>query len=380
MDINNKKIKVLIVTGIFAPDIGGPATYAKLLLENLSADDFELSLINFGNFKKYPKIIRHIFFFFYVLKKAVSKDLIFALDLVSVGLPTLVAGKILGKKIIVRMAGDHAWEQGCQRFGIKDSLDDFSKNYKGYPFLVRLLKKAQYFVAQKANLIIVPSEYLKTIVQNWGIKSNKIKVIYNSVNVKDVYSDKAKIRQELHLEGLVILTIGRLVPWKGFRELIKLFPELKKTFSNLSLLIIGDGPMEIELKQLVKEKNLENSVFLKGKFGKDELYKYIKASDLFILNTHYEGFSHQLLEVMLLGTPVITTRVEGNIELIDDGRNGILVEYNNFSEIKSAAEKILLNDILAKEFANNAKTKASQFSRERMISELIAVFKNYQAL
>ena len=102
----------------------------------------------------------------------------------------------------------------------------------------------------------------------------------------------------------------------------------------------------------------------------------IKASDIFILNTGYEGFSHQLLEVMSVETPIITTAVGGNLELVDDGRNGFLVEYNDRKEIKTALKILLDNKNLSKQFTRSAKEKLKNFSLEKMLENLLRELKN----
>ena len=83
---------------------------------------------------------------------------------------------------MVKIVGDYAWEQGQQRFGITQTLDDFVQTTH-VPFLVRLLRRIQTRVAQGAVRVIVPSEYLKDIVIQWGIPEKKITIINNSIQL-----------------------------------------------------------------------------------------------------------------------------------------------------------------------------------------------------
>lgn len=372
----NKPKKILVATGIYPPDVGGPATYSKLLKEELpkfSKDKIRAIILNFGEVRKWPKIIRHFIYFIKALNRGRFCEVIYAQDPASVGLPALWAAKILRKPFLLKIVGDYAWEQGVARFGIRDTLDDFSKQKNIYPWFVERLKKIETYVAKEADLVIVPSEYLKRIVVNWGISPDKITVIYNSFEApKDILSKDA-IRKKMKISGELIVSAGRLVPWKGFDTLIKLWPEILEKYPNAKLLIIGEGPEKNKLDNLIKKLKLEDSVLLTGRLDQQMLLVYLKVADVFILNTAYEGFSHQLLEVASVGTPIITTKIGGNPEIIKDGINGILVEYDNQLELISAINKILLSPELARKLSVGAENKVKEFNVEKMVTSLIRV-------
>ncbi len=365
------KKTILIATGLYPPDIGGPATYSYLLNEELPRYGWQVKVLSFGEVRFLPKIFRHLVYSWKIFRQISRYRIIYAQDPVSVGLPVCLACWLTGRSFILKIVGDYAWEQGSQRFGVKDRLDDFSLESEKYPWSVKLLKKIQTGVANRAEKIIVPSNYLKKIVSNWGINPDKIIVIYNAFNFPENLPEKKELRRELHLSGQTIISVGRLLPWKGFSLLIEMMPELVFSYSDLKLYIIGEGPDCNYLKKLITEKKMTDHVFLSGRLSQKELLKFIKASDLFVLNTSYEGFSHQLLEAMWCGTPIITTKVGGNPELITSDQNGYLVEYNNASEIKNAISKILNNESLPSQISQAAEERVKLFNRERMIEELI---------
>ncbi len=364
-------MKVLIATGIYPPEIGGPATYSKLLADKLPERGIQVDVLPFRDVRGFPKIIRHIAYFIKVLRRGKTADIIFAQDPVSVGFPTMLAAKILGKRFFLKVVGDYAWEQGVQRFGVNDFLDDFSKQYRGYSFLVRVLKRIERIVAQRAEKIIVPSQYLKQIVVNWGIDEQKIYVIYNAFSVTQTTERKEELRRILKFNGKIMVSVGRLVSWKGFGLLIELMPELIKKNPELKLYIIGEGPEFYDLRGLVDTQMLNDRVFLLGKLPHDMVLKYLKAADLFVLNTGYEGFSHQLLEVMASGTPLVTTAVGENIELITKDETGVLVGYNDKEGIKEAIEKIFSDKIFSDKISGNAQKKVEEFSERRMVQETV---------
>src|SRR3989344_9417544 len=169
---NSKNI--LICAGIYPPDGGGPATYSKLLFDELPKRGAGADVLNFGKVRHLPKIIRHIAYLFKALKMGKRADVIYAQDPVSVGLPAMLAAQLLRKKFILKIVGDYAWEQGVQRFEVKEILDDFLN--KKYGINVEVLRKIEKFVANHTEKIIVPSEYLKKVVSAWGVNPNKIKV------------------------------------------------------------------------------------------------------------------------------------------------------------------------------------------------------------
>jgi len=359
-------MKILITTGIYPPDIGGPATYSKLLFDELPKRGIEVEVLSFGEVRHLPKIIRHLVYFFKVIKRAKGVNIIYAQDPVSVGLPTMLANKFLRKRFFIRIAGDYAWEQGVQRFGVKDSLDTFSlKN--NYGLFVKFFKKIQFWVAKRADQIIVPSHYFKGVIVNWGIQPEKINVIYNGI----------QLMSQNHLEvgppsenEKVLLSVGRLVLWKGFKVLIEIMPEILKEIPELKLVIVGSGPQKEELEKTIKELNLENEVVLTGQLEKEEVLGYMQKSDVFVLNTRYEGFAHILLEASNIKIPIITTDIGGNPELIENNHEGVLVKPNDREAIKNAVIKVFQDSAFREKIVQNAYLKSKQFSIQNTLDNL----------
>jgi len=359
-------MKILIATGLFPPHIGGPATYGKLLVEELPKHNFQVSVLSFGSVRRLPKILRHLAYFFKVLRAGRKADIIFAQDPVSVGLPSALAAKILRKRFILKIVGDYAWEQSVQKFGVKDLLDEFI--VKKYNWRVELLRTVQRFTAKSAGRIIVPSQYLKKIVTLWGISGDKIFVIYNAFESLE-YHSLIRANKRMTTEDKLIVSAGRLVPWKGFPVLIEVIKDINAKFPEVKLLMIGDGPERGNLESRIRNYGLSDRVKLLGALSKEDLLYQLRASDLFVLNTGYEGFSHQILEAMACGLPVVTTKAGGNPELITDGEHGLLVDFNDKEGLKRAITSILKDQRLSARLAKNAKVKAGEFNLEKMISK-----------
>ncbi len=328
-------MKILIATGIYPPDIGGPATYSKLLYDELPKRGMATMVLTFGTVRHLPPVIRHAVYFFNVLWFGWGVDIIFALDAVSVGLPAMVCAKILRKKFVIKIVGDYAWEQGTQRFGVIDDIDTFQERHH-YHVVVRLLNIIQKFVARQAAMVIVPSEYLKRIIRGWGVQDLRIHVIYNAVESMESVLPQQKLAAERW-----VVSVGRLVPWKGFRALINVCNALRNDYPDLRLKVVGDGPEHAELSSQIDHLHLQDVVQLVGRKSHDETLRYIAAADVFVLNSGYEGLSHVLIEALQLGVPVMASRKGGNPELVVPGKTGVVFEYNNFEEIMQQLRAML---------------------------------------
>jgi len=368
-------ITILLATGLYPPEIGGPATYTQMLEATLHAHKVEVITVPFGTVRHLPKIVRHIAFFWKLVQNVQKVDAVYALDSISVGLPAMFVSVLAHKPFLIRLGGDYAWEQGVQRFGVTQTLDAYTTMKKGVPLPVRVLAILQRFVVRKARAVIAPSDYLKQIITTWGVQEDKIHVVYSALHPLRIDAQKAVLRQQLAYTGSVIVSVGRLVPWKGFGELIDVVGELRETIPDLSLVVIGDGPMDGALRAQIASQKLEGVVRLVGRMSKETLGAAIKAADVFVLNTAYEGLSHQLLEVMDLGVPIVTTKVGGNIELIKDGVSGFLVEPNNRQQLKESIARLLENDDLRVRMTQNARVRVTDFAQEKVVEEFVSLLR-----
>ena len=380
-------MKLLIATGIYPPDIGGPATYSDIIAREFSARGHNVVVVTYGYGDRIsengklmvykvsrgiPKGIRHMLYFLKVVWRGRSADAIFAQDPVSAGLPAWCAAYFLRKKFVIKIVGDYAWEQAIQRFGVEDLLDEFVK--KKFGLRVELLRRIQNFVARRAERVIVPSNYLKSIVLSCGVESARVKIIPNAVSAPTLPA-KNEARRKLGLDGVILLTVGRLVPWKGYPMLFSVISKMT-TVPQPQLIIIGGGPQKELLESLRKALKLENRALLTGVVSKVTLNEYLAVADLFLLNTAYEGFSHQIIEAWSAGLPVVTTLAGGNREIIKDGENALVAAYNQPQEWQVAIEKVLRNQTLRSRLINEGKKSAGFYTISRMITETEIAFEN----
>lgn len=365
-------MRVLVATGLYPPEIGGPATYSALLELGLPKKGIEAEILPYRSVKKYYKVFRHLVYAWMVFRRSKDVDLIIALDPISVGVPARVAAFLRRKKFVVKVVGDYAWEQARQRFDYTGTIEEFQTADVGLiPQLMRWLERV---VVRTATHVIVPSRYLAGIVSGWGIPKERLSVIYNGVSVSDV-GDRDIIRGVLHFTGKLIISVGRLVPWKGFEALIATFAQLRKKDPELALFIVGDGPGLDKLEQNATEHGVTDNVIFAGAVNHEALLRYLKAADIFVLNTAYEGFSHLLLETMAVGTPIVTTMVGGNPEIIDDGVNGYLVTPGDTDQLGKRITKLLSDRAVYTRISQEALKKVGTFTDAKVLAETSALLK-----
>lgn len=369
-----KNMHILIATGLYPPESGGPATYTRILEELLPKKGVQVTVVPFSTVRAYPRGIRHILYFWKILRTGKKVTHILALDPVSVGFPACIASMFRFKKFIVKVVGDYAWEQGTQKWGVKDLLDEFVKK-GGYPWRVHVLRMMQTFVAKRAKKIITPSAYLQKIVASWGVSPRRIIVIPNAVpNIARAH--KTTLRSVLRYHEIIIITIARLVPWKGVEGLIQAVSQASPLLPPYKLLIVGDGPKLASLEALVEKSDIKDHVVFTGSLRHDIAMRYLNAADIFVLNTAYEGFSHLVLESLALGTAVVTTAVGGNIEILDHGKNGLLVPFNNVEMLKDSILSLANDDKKRQLIAQGGKRTAERYTADGMASKLVTLLKS----
>jgi glycosyltransferase involved in cell wall biosynthesis len=296
-----------------------------------------------------------------LLKAGKDADAIFALDPVSVGLPAMEAAKKLKMPFFVKVVGDYAWEQGVQRFGVTASLDEFVL-MKKIPFAVAFFRFVESKVTTFASRVIVPSQYLKGVIKTWGVPEEKIEVISNAVSI----DAPTEVSHEQQLPRPRIVSVGRLVPWKGMLPLIDAIASLRANGCKASLTIIGEGEEGELLKKHAKEL-LTDGYSFPGRLSHVDTLAIIKNADVFVLNSTYEGLSHLLIEAITLGTPVVATEAGGNTEVITDGVNGLTIGVGDTASLTKALSRIIEDSALRAKLSVGAKESSKRFSTSSML-------------
>jgi len=381
-------MKILIVVGIFPPDIGGPATFVPLIAKKLIQNNYEVEVIclsdslnnpaNNFEFKvhrikrKQKLFIRWIKTILKIISIGRKADLLFVN-----GLPmeSYVANLLIRKKVIRKVVGDWAWERGRNLNLTNDAFDEFQD--KKHSLHLEIAKFSRGWTTKKADLVITPSKHLKSVVNKWGAENERIKVIYNGT---DLFKEKIDSSQK---EYINLITVGRLAPFKNIDKIILSLIELQSIDSNLyKLTIVGDGPQRKNLEKLVSENRLTEFVTFTGQLEKEELKKYYLEADIYIQASGYEGLPHTLLEAISHNLSIISTPIGGTNEILENNTNGWTVDLvdGKYPSEKEIATKILYLQENQEE-DKDKKNKASlllkkQFNKESNFQEYIKTIEN----
>lgn len=360
-------MRLCIATPLYPPEPGGPATYARALEVGLPAQyDVSVVLVKFGEVRKFPKVLRHIVYFFKLYRAAKGADVLLVLDPVSTGLPAYFVSRIRRIPLVVKIVGDYAWEQARQRFGVRQSLDDFIHEKETHLF-VHLLRRVQSFVTSRADRVIVPSRYLGGIIKSWGVSLSTVSVVYNAVPLGETGEIPREVQES---SGPRVVTVGRLVPWKNIGGIVDALVHLEN--EQATLIIVGDGPDRKAIEKYARTRLGERAIFT-GTLSHIDTQAVIASADVFVLNSDYEGLSHLLIEALELGTPIIATSAGGNPEVIEDGVTGRLIPVHDSHALAESLEKIFRDPTEAKKMGTRGKVSAHKFTQEKMLEGTYAV-------
>ena len=214
------------------------------------------------------------------------------------------------------------------------------------------------------------SEFSRQWIKEFGIEGEG--VLYNSINpddYKDIIVDPSD-----KLDGVTIAYTGRLIPEKGVSVLLEAFSILRKKYENIYLILVGEGPLETQIKQY----NDDHIHYLGRKDNKDVI-KILKNTDIFCLPSRSEGFSTSILEAALTKCCIITTKRGGSVELITDDRYGIIIEDNRLYFVKEALERVIKDGNYRETSANNVyKRVIDNFTWKQCVDEFERVMKGWK--
>jgi len=262
----------------------------------------------------------------------------------SVGMP-LVGGR--GVPRAIKVVGDPAWERAVNKGWIAPTEDIDAFQQRPYPLRIRLMQAQRAREVRTAQRVIVPSQYLRDMVIGWGALPERVQVVYNAVEPDGsvLAASPAEARAVLGLpDGPLLVTVARLVAWKGIDHLIHAVQQVP----DVRLLIAGDGPDEARLRALAESGNAAGRVTFLGRVPRDRLALTYRAADYSVLYSGYEGLSHVLLESLHAGTPVIASAKGGNPEVVRHGVNGLLVPYPDADALAGALRDAFSGDTRAR--------------------------------
>lgn len=366
-------MRLCITAGIFPPDIGGPASYVTRIAGELVRRGHTVSVVCLSDSTDrddtcFPfRVLRLRRLLFKparwlatagaILGVARRSDVVFANGL---GFEAAVAARALGRGVVHKVVGDTAWERARLRGWFSGTVEEYQDASKGVR--LGLLDWVRVAPLRRADGIIVPSRYLGRIVEGWGIDRGRIQVIYNATEGIEPSAGPSLPPTTFR----TVMTVCRLVPWKGVDGLLRILPDL----SGIRLVVIGDGPMRLALESLAQRYRVADRVLFLGDVPRDHVPGYLRQAELFVLNSTYEGLPHTVLEAMAAGVPVIATDVGGTGELVTDGATGRLVPPGDETALRRAIQETLTDTEGARRMAERAQAGLKdRFSFETMVDQ-----------
>jgi len=259
------------------------------------------------------------------------------------GLPLIVNVlplKFYRKKVIALVAGA---KQGMEAGSFHNKYHILGR------LLIRILKWVDCFVA-------ISDEIYEDLGKD-GYDPNKIIKISNFIDQNVFFPidsrQKGVIRGKHGFNDRKIIAFsGRLVKGKGLQILLESMAKLIKGFENILLIILGDGPLGIDLKKKSQTMGIEKNIKFFGFV--DNIHEYLAVADVFAFPSFQEGLPNAVLEAMACGLPVVSTKIGGVVDVIEDGENGLLVEPGNADQLSDAIKRLIIDTEYASKLGRNA--------------------------
>jgi len=369
-------MRVLITSPIFPPDLGGPSVYVPSFGRFLVERGHEVKVLAFcsdpaptgypfevESIARGPLPLRYLKAFWRVLREAKKFDVIYVQE--HLAYLHVLAAKLRGVPCAIRIMVDGSWEISHRKGWCGDD-DIVTFQGKRYGWKVSLIQRLQRTWWGWAKQIVTCSDFLRGILVNtYGVEEEKVQTIFNAYHGPDpesVTETKEEAREALGLrqDRRYLLTICRLMVWKQVDRIIRSLGDLP---ADVELLVCGDGPELAAWQELTRTLGLEERVHFCGNVAYEQVPLYIRAAEIFVLYSRYEGLSHTLIEVQTLGTPAVASAVCGNPEVIADGETGRLVSPDEPEQLTATLAQLLEDPARRETLAEAGRVVARRFNR-----------------
>jgi glycosyltransferase involved in cell wall biosynthesis len=343
----SQPLRVLIVSGIWPPDVGGPASHGpdlgRFLVErgaavraivtgDVPAEPRGLALHTLP--RRVPVVRRMAEAPYRLLRETRHASVVY-----STGLYTRAAAArtAWGTPLVLKLVADPAYER-ARSLGLYDGpLDAFGPGV-GDARIDALIRIRDLAVSRAAE-VVVPSEYLAGRIATWNIGATPVRVIPNAAPVVTPEADREALRRRLGLAGPTIVFAGRLVLQKNVPLAVR---AMRDVDARASLVIIGEGPAEGEIRAAIAEQELrEDRVRVLPPVSREDAIRWMQAADVTVLPSDWENHPHAAVESLAVGTPVVATAVGGVGEIITESNDGALVPAGDARALGRALTEVL---------------------------------------
>ncbi|MGA8262219.1 MAG: glycosyltransferase family 4 protein [Arenicellales bacterium] len=330
--------RALIITSIYPPLVGGPATFSHRFANALvergvrvtvvcavpgpAGDGLGYRLVRAG--VQGNSVRRELDTRTRLLAEALRNDWIFCAGLEE---QAAWASNVLRRRFVLRIGGDVVWEMARNAGMTALEPGEFYDRidvYKDPKLRVPALKRARQF--ERASKVVFVSDYLRRLAGHWGIDERADRIVVpNGVETGERFGPARRSGDTLE-----ILFVGRYVNWKGIDAAILAV----RGIESVNLTIAGAGPLEPLLKDLVCRLRMADRVSFEGSVEPGRMVGFMHRHHVLVLPSLYEGMSNTLLEAGLAGIACIASNRGGNPEVIEHDVNGVLVDPFDVAELE----------------------------------------------
>ena len=363
-----------MVSGIWPPDSGGPASHAHALSRFLHERGHVVQVVTtaserpaaepyavFWVSRSVPAGLRHLRVANEIRRRARSADVVYATSVIRRG---AIGAALARTPLVVKLVSDEVFERAQREGRFRGTLEEFQAVAGGAR--AAFLRRTRNAALRRAFRIFCPSAYLKTIAAGWGLDPQRLVVLTNPAPEVPLLPAREQLRSELGLDGDVLAFAGRLGPQKSLAVAL----DAVVTTPSVTLAIAGDGPERSVLGDRVRSLGLDGRVRFLGSLDRDDVLRLFRAADASLLTSSWENLPHTVVESLAVGTPVIATAVGGVPEVVRHEENGLLVPPNDAKALAEAIRRFFGDGELRARLAGQARSSGGGSTEEEVFSEI----------
>lgn len=361
-------MRIVFLTGIWPPDVGGPATHGPDFAAFLRDRGHAVYVFTMADgepavrpvpveivSRRRPFVVRYPELTARATRAARGADLIYATATYAAA---AVASATAGRPLVVKLVSDPAYER-ARRYGLYTGALDGFESDRGRG--VRALRMMRTAALRRACRIVVPSRYLAEIAAGWGLNAGRIEVVSNPA------PPPSEVQPE-SLEPRTFVFVGRLTAQKALHDALDALAAVPAA----RLLVIGDGPERSTLEAHAYSSGVADRAVFLGALPRDETLRYAAGAHAALLSSAWENLPHGVIEALSLGTPVVATAVGGVPEVVRDGENGLLVPPSDPVAL-AGAMRSMLDDAVRARLAAGARPSVAALSSDAVYLRLEAI-------
>jgi glycosyltransferase involved in cell wall biosynthesis len=368
-------VRVLIVSGIWPPDVGGPASHAPDVAEFLRGRGHEVEVVTTSDAPPAPRPypvravprrhrvgVRHLRGAALIRHRAREVDVVYTTGMFG---RSAVGSALARKPYVVKLTADPAFERSRRRGLVEGDVDDFQER-AGAP-AVALLRFARDVELRHAAHVFTPSAYLRELALAWGVAADRVSVLPNPAPLLPAeLPPRDELRRTLGLNGATLAFAGRLTAQKSLGRAL----EAVAGADGVQLVIAGEGPDREQLEQRAAELGIAQRVSFLGAQPREQIVELFRAADATILSSSWENFPHTVVEALAAGTPVLAMSVGGVAEVVRDGENGLLVPAGDTVALGEVVRRYFGDASLRDRLRGAAAGSVARYAPERVLGEL----------